>query len=185
MINFGLCRNINLNTINNSLKGWEANTNCKSLICIHVMFICIIFIFNYFSNSFQCLQETWIFCIKDRVSAPLYSESTRVIKQLMAIGEKFFCKSHWTNSKRSAVMPQLPHYWMLQFYPEKENILPDDFTFGMLTCFRDGNNRRGSCFHSAEMTDPWWAVDMGQKRIITKVFIYNRADSYSKSSRIY
>ena len=49
------------------------------------------------------------------------------------------------------------------------------------SCFRDGNMGHGSCFHSAKMTNPWWAVDMGEKRIVKKVIVFTRWDTAGNS----
>lgn len=53
-------------------------------------------------------------------------------------------------------------------------------TFGAAYNAIDGNResdfKAGSCTHSAEMTDPWWRVDLLESYIITSIIITNRGD---------
>ncbi len=53
-------------------------------------------------------------------------------------------------------------------------------TFGAAYNAIDGNREStfeaGSCIHSAEMTNPWWRVDLLESYIITSITITNRGD---------
>uniref|UniRef100_A0A3Q3VRL9 Fucolectin tachylectin-4 pentraxin-1 domain-containing protein n=1 Tax=Mola mola TaxID=94237 RepID=A0A3Q3VRL9_MOLML len=52
--------------------------------------------------------------------------------------------------------------------------------FGAASSAIDGNRQSnfhsGSCTHSAEMTDPWWRVDLLESYIVTSITIINRGD---------
>lgn len=41
---------------------------------------------------------------------------------------------------------------------------------------RDGRFHSGSCTHSAELTDPWWRVDLLHSYVVTSISITNRGD---------
>lgn len=41
---------------------------------------------------------------------------------------------------------------------------------------RDGDWERGSCAHTQEEPEPWWRLDLGERRAVEAVVVQNRRD---------